>query len=75
MGIQMLPPEFWAYIISAILTLIAAFAGFYLGKFKQKLDEIIEFLVTLREAIEDEKITKEELLKLIDEAQDIITDP
>jgi len=60
------------HIASLIIALIFAFLGAtWYTKFKVLVKEIKEAFETLDEALEDDTITKEELIKIVTEALDV----
>lgn len=58
-------------VISGLLLGGIAIVGVYLGKAKRVLKEVVELLQAVVDALEDNKISKEEVLKIIKEAKDI----
>ena len=59
-------------VISALLGVLAVFAGVHLKKFKQILKEISELVVVLSHSLQDNKITADEMKKIVKEATDVI---
>jgi len=60
-------------VITLIIALIGAIAGaVYFGRFKLLIKELKEAFTVLDMAMEDDKITKEELKKVIKEFLDIV---
>ena len=64
--------EEWLWrILPYIITILIGIFGAYFLYFKGKLKEVKEFVNVLWEAIQDDKITKDELEKIIKEFMDI----
>ena len=59
--------------IAGILTLLLLIFGGYAKSLRSKLKKIEKLLRTIEEALEDEKITKEELKKIYEKAKEIIS--
>jgi len=65
-----------AIIIGSIFGLVGAVWGGWAaakGQFKKKVQEAIELLTTVRDAMEDDKLTKEEIKAIVDKAKDLIS--
>ena len=62
-----------ALIISAVLGVLGALAGVYLKLFKSKLNEIAIILGDLTKALSDDKITPDELAKIISDVKMILS--
>ena len=64
-----------ASVISAILLIISVLFASKYHKFKKKLSLAIEFLTDAQKALEDEKISEDELRELLGDLRAILTDP
>lgn len=58
-------------ILWLIFTLLSAYLGKKWTKSKNLLKEVGELLITIKSAIEDDKITKEEMQRIIKEYKDV----
>lgn len=58
--------------ISIILAGLSIFFGTKFGFIKRKLTAVINCLATIREALDDDKITHEEIKKIVDECKSLI---
>jgi len=63
--------EVGAYILSAVIALIGAGFGTMFVRMTRTFKETGEFLAALGEALEDRRITREELAAIIREGRDI----
>ena len=64
-----------ASVITAILLIISVLFARKYRKFKKKLALAIEFLNDAQRALEDEKISEEELRELLGDLRAILADP
>jgi hypothetical protein len=63
--------EVAAFGLSMLLTLAAGAGGFLYTRIAHTLREAGEFLAVLGEAVEDQKLTREELADILSEGRDI----
>jgi len=64
-----------AAVISAILLIVSVLFASKYHKFKKKLALAIEFLTDAQKALEDEKISEEELRELLGDLRQLLSDP
>ena len=62
--------EFVAAVVSFVIGLVSA--KVYYRKFKKKLHEIRECIDAIDNALEDDKITKEEVKQIVNKCKEII---
>jgi len=69
----------WYEVAALVATVAIAIVAAYFGKewaaFRRKLALLIEVLVELDEAIEDEEITREEVHRIVHKAARLVKDP
>jgi len=69
----------WYEVAALVATVIIAIVAIFFGKewaaFRKKLKLLIEVLVELDEAIEDEEVTREEVHGIIHKATRLVKDP
>ena len=63
--------EIAAIVISAVIAIIGGTAGILYGKIARTFREAGEFLATLGEALEDRRITRDELAAIIRSGKDV----
>jgi len=64
--------ELISYIATAVLALVAG-GGIIYTKAAKTIEEVGEFLDTLGAAVEDKKITKDELVAIIKEGKEVLS--
>jgi len=63
----------WFNVVAVLVTAFAAiFAGSYFSKFKLLVKELKEAFAVLEEALQDDKITVEELKRVVVEFKDVL---
>ncbi len=65
--------EALAFILSAAAAMLAGMSGILYRKVSNTMKEAGEFLTTLGSALEDNRITREELASIVKEGRDIFT--
>lgn len=65
--------EVLAFIVSAVLAILAGFTGILYSKITKVATELGEFLQTLGAALDDKKITREELSDIVKKGRDLFT--
>jgi len=68
--------EMIATIVTAILGVAGASWGGYAaakGRLKKKLKQAVDFITTAKDALDDDKLSKEEIKVLMDKAKALIT--
>ena len=63
-----------AGIISAILLVLTALFGKQYKKYKELFNVVVAIIVEAKKALEDDKVTKEEVKKILDKVNDITGD-
>jgi len=64
--------EVTAIIFSAVLALLAGAFSLAFAKVSRTFKELGEFLMTIAAAVEDKRITREELSNILSEGQDVL---
>jgi len=67
--------EVAALVATAAIAIVAAFFGREWAIFRRKIKSLIEVLVEIDEAIEDEEITREEVHEIVHKATRLVKDP
>jgi len=65
--------EVAAVVVSFLIGLIAARQ--YYVKFKKKLHDVRELIAAIDDALKDDRVTKDEIQKILNEAEDLLYDP
>jgi len=68
----MLSMQFWAYAATGLVFIFGTFGAVLFSKTTTTMKESAEFLNVLAAAIEDKKVSKEELLSIVKEGKDVI---
>jgi len=67
--------ELAALVATVAIAIVAAYFGKEWATFRKKLKLLIEVLVELDEAVEDEEVTREEIHKIVHRAARLVKDP
>ena len=65
--------EFLAIVLSAVVTILGSVFGMTLKRISRTFKEAGEFMSTLGSALEDNRLTRDELTAIIKEGSDIFT--
>jgi len=64
--------EVTAIIFSAVIAILAGAFGLAFAKVSRTFKELGEFLITIAAAVEDKRITREELSNILSEGKDVL---